>query len=396
MLYIGIDVAKEKHDCCIIDDCGDLLTSFKIRNSLRGYEEMLQRVLTLSANKADIIFGLEDTGHYDNTLVNYLLRKHFQVRTVNPILTAQQKRSVTLRKTKTDSIDAKQLAHFLKNGVGFKPTTIIPQDALELKQLTRYRLNLIQKRTVEKTSVRRLVHIMMPELEQYMTNTASMTVCEMLYHYPSRAHIRKCHTKTLGKLLKVVSKGNYGELMARTIKNELRNSIGIDSEAGSYELKNTIQRIFQLTEEIKEIDKRLATLLQKTNSVVQTIPGIGVVVAATIIGEIGSTLRFKNPGQLLAYAGLSPTVYQSGKYINRRGKMEKRGSKYLRHALFLAARGAYLYCSEFRIYYDKKRSEGKHYYVALSHVAKKLIRVIYALEKTGQPYRPNMLTTTVS
>ena len=388
MYYVGIDVAKDKHDCCIIDENGNVANNvFRIKNSLEGFTKLIQRITKLTSDKSKVVIGLEDTGHYAGNLINYFSNL-FKVKTINPLLINKYKKAETLRKTKTDKTDAVQIAKMLRNGTGFRPVISIPYDSDELKSLTRYRMVLVRNRSKEKISVKRLINILFPEYEKFFRNVHCPTSYAILFAYPGRDSLSVCRTPALTGVLRKASKGYYGEDLAIRLRECAKNSIGKTSNAKSYELKKTIKRIESLNSEISEIEEKMHELLNKYNPPLATIPGIGTILAATIIGEIGDFTRFDNPDKILALAGMSPTTYQSGKYVSGHSKMEKRGSSSLRTALFLATQVTCQYIPEFSQYLTKKRMEGKHYFVAISHATKKIIRLMYALETEHRSYEP--------
>lgn len=214
MYYVGIDVAKDKHDCSIINDEGKIVTNtFRIKNSLDGYTNLIQRIKTLTSDRSKVIIGLEDTGHYSGNLVNYFSNL-FEVKTINPLLTNKQKKAGTLRKTKTDEIDAVQIAKMLKNGTGFRPVVSIPYDSEELKSLSRYRLSLVQKRSKEKLSIKRLINILFPEYDDFFWNIHCPTSYAVLSAYPDRRSLSVCRISALTKIIRSTSKGYYGEDLA--------------------------------------------------------------------------------------------------------------------------------------------------------------------------------------
>lgn len=388
MYYVGIDVAKDKHDCCIVDSTGNIVVKpFRIKNSLEGFTTLIQRIDDLVSDRSEVEIGLEDTGHYSGNLVNYLSNL-FTVKTINPIFTAKHKKAVTLRKTKTDIIDAVQIAKMLRSGDNFRPVISIPYDHEELKSLSRYRDTLVKKRSIEKTSVKRLINILLPEWEQYFKDVHRPTSYAALFAYPGRKYLATCRTPALTQILRSISKGYYGEDLAVRLREAANRSIGKISDAKSYELRQTIKRIRSLSDEIEEVEEKIKEILFASNPPICTIPGIGATYAATILGEIGDFSKFSSPDKILAFAGMSPTTYSSGKYISSHSKMDKRGSKHLRKTLYLATKSASLYVPELCEYLQKKRNEGKHLFVAISHTTKKLIRMIYALETEHRSYEP--------
>ena len=257
----------------------------------------------------------------------------------------------------------------------------------ELKSLTRYRFDKVQERAKLKQSIARLVNVLFPELEKLVPTLHMKSVYALLSEFPSAHHIADAHLTRLTNLLYEASKGRYNRDTAVRFRDAARNSIGSVMPAKSLELKHTIKLICELDTEIKETETSIKYIMDEVNSPILSIPGISYRMGAMIIAEIGDFNNFSSPDKILAYAGLSPSTYQSGQMQNCYSHMEKRGSRYLRYALFNATRFVCHWDSSFGEYLTKKQSEGKHYYVAVSHAAKKLVRLIYHLEKTGQSYK---------
>ena len=269
-----------------------------------------------------------------------------------------------------------------------KPYTGTSYHSEELKSLTRYRFELVKERAKLKTSVSRLVNILFPELESLVSTLHMNSVYRLLQELPGAYFIASSNLTHLKALLADASKGRYGREKAIVIRETARSSIGSLMPAKSMELKQTIRRIDTLTSDIKEIEQSIQKIMDECGSPITTIPGIKYRMGAMILAEIGDFTRFSNADQVLAYAGLSPSTYQSGKLISSYARMEKRGSKYLRYALFNAAIYVSGWDERFRLYLSKKRAEGKHYYVAISHVIKKLVRTIFRMEITHTSYQP--------
>ena len=258
----------------------------------------------------------------------------------------------------------------------------------ELKSLTRYRFDKVSERAKLKQSVSRLVTILFPELEKLVPNLHMASVYELLTEFPGAAQVAGAHITHLTNLLACASRGRYGREKAELIRNAARTSIGSRMPAKSLELKHTIALIRELDAEIAEVETAIQEIMDEIHSPITTIPGIGTRMAAMILAEVGDFSMFSSPDKILAYAGLSPSTYQSGQLTNCYAHMEKRGSRYLRYAIFNATKYVCIHDPTFTAYLAKKRAEGKHYNVAISHASKKLVRLIYAMEKSGQPYRP--------
>ncbi len=387
MIYVGIDVAKDKHDCFITNSDGEALFNvFTIANNLDGFNDLFHKIISLETNPDNVKVGLEATGHYNYNLLGFLLDKGLPTFVINPLHTNLFRKSLSLRLTKTDKVDARTIALMMMSGVNLQSYSDTSYHNEELKSLTRYRFDKVQERAKLKTSVSRLMVILFPELEKLVPTLHMTSVYALLSEFPSAKAIAEAHLTRLSNLLQQTSRGHYNKNDAIRIREAAKSSIGSSMPAKSLELKHTIKLIQEISSEIDEIEQQIELIMNKINSPITTIPGINLRMGAMILAEIGDFSRFDSPDKILAYAGLSPTTYQSGQLDSSYSHMEKRGSRYLRYALFNAAKYVCIWDSTFSNYLAKKRAEGKHYNVAVSHAAKKLVRVIYQLEKTGQPY----------
>jgi len=395
MICVGIDVAKDKHDCFILSSEGITLADvFTIPNNLDGFNTLLDKLWACSTSQDSIKVGLEATGHYSYNILGFLLDNGLATYVMNPLRTNLYRKSLSLRKTKTDRVDARTIAAMLmscttaQSDTGLKPYTDTAYHNEELKSLTRYRFDKVKERAKLKTSVSRLVCILFPELEKLVPTLHMASVYELLSEFPGATQIAAAHLTRLKALLADASRGRYGRNMAMELRDAARYSIGSRMPAKSLELQHTIRLIRELDAEIEEIETAIQTIMDELHSPITSIPGIGCRMGAMILAEVGDFSRFDSPDKLLAYAGMSPSTYQSGQLKNCYPHMEKRGSRYLRYSLYNAAKYVCHWDPTFAAYLAKKRAEGKHYNVALSHAAKKLVRLIFALEKSRQPYRP--------
>ena len=387
MIYVGIDVAKDKHDCFITKSDGEVLfKAFTIANNLDGFNELHQKITSVMDDVTKVKVGLEATGHYSYNLLGYLIDKGLPTYVINPLHTNLYRKSLSLRQTKTDKVDARTIASMLMSDVNLKSYSDISYHNEELKSLTRYRFDKVKERAKLKSSVSRLVCILFPELEKLVPTLHMASVYAMLSEFPGAKQVADAHLTRLTNLLSESSKGRYGKETAIAFRNAARTSIGSNMPAKSLELKHTIKLIRELTSDIDEIEHEIKLIMDEINSPILSIPGINYRMGAMIIAEIGDFNRFDSPDKILAYAGLSPSTYQSGQLDGAYSHMEKRGSRYLRYALYNAAKYVCHWDPTFAEYLAKKRAEGKHYNVAVSHAVKKLVRVIYHLEKTNQQY----------
>ncbi len=387
MIFVGIDVAKDKHDCFISNSDGEILyDSFTITNNLEGFENLFQKIKSVSNDLTKVKVGLEATGHYSYNILGFLLNKNLTVFVINPLHTSLYRKSLSLRKTKTDKVDSKTIATMLMSDVNLKPYSTQLYHNEELKSLSRYRFDKIQNRAKLKISIARLVNILFPELEKLFCSIHLTTVYQLLSNYPGASYIANANLDELSNILLSSSKGRFNYSKAKLIKATAQNSIGSVMPAKSLELKHTIKLIQELDSEIKEIEEEIKVIMDKINSPILSIPGISYRMGAMILSEIGDFSKFDSPDKILAFSGLSPSTYQSGNLDSTHSHMEKRGSRYLRYALFNATKFVCKWDPTFNAYLAKKRAEGKHYNVAISHATKKLVRVMFHLEKTGQAF----------
>lgn len=390
MIYVGIDVAKDKHDCVMINEDGEILVDyFTFSNHMEGFNLLFEKVKSTTNNLENIKIGLEATGHYSYNILGFLTEKGLPTYVLNPLHTNLYRKGISLRKTKTDKVDAHTIALMIMSKQFLKSYSNMSYHNENLKSLTRYRFDLVAQRAKLKTSIARLVHILFPELEKLVSAIHLKTVYALLSQFPSASHIANAHLTKLTNLISDSSKGRFPKDFSIKLRKTAQSSIGSHMPAKSLELKHTISRIKELDTLITETEKEIVVLFDEMGSTILSIPGINYTMGAMILAEIGGLNKFNTPDQILAYAGLSPSTYQSGKLESTHAKMEKRGSRYLRYALFNATQCVCNWDPLFKAYLAKKRAEGKHYYVAISHAAKKLVRLIFALHKSGTVYQPS-------
>ena len=391
MVCVGIDVAKDKHDCFILNSEGEVLADvFTIANNREGFESLLQHIRSCTCPTDNIKVGLEATGHYSYNILGFLLEYGLPTFLINPLHTNLYRKSLSLRQTKTDRIVARTIASMLMSDVDLKSYTDTAYYNEELKSLTRYRFDKVKERAQLKQSISRLINILFPELETLVPSLHMTSVYSMLSEFPGAKPIADAHLTHFTAVLSSASKGRYDRDKAVEIRQVARRSIGSNMPAKSLELQHTIRLIRELNKEIDEIEFAIKVSVDDMAPPILTIPGISYRMGAMILAEIGDISRFDSPDKLLAYAGLSPSTYESGKLkaTGAYAHMEKRGSRYLRYALFNATKFVCMWEPSFADYLAKKRAEGKHYNVAISHASKKLVRLIFALQTSGKVFQP--------
>lgn len=389
MVCVGIDVAKDKHDCFIQSSEGKVLVDvFTIPNSMERFHRLLEKIQSCASPQESIKVGLEATGHYSYNLLGFLLDSGLPTYVLNPLHTNLYRKSLSLRKTKTDKVDACTIAAMLLSDLGLKPYTDTAYHNEELKSLTRYRFDKAQKRARLKQSVPRLVCILFPELEKLVPTLHMNSVYALLKEFPGAKQISETNLTRLKFLLAGASKGRYGRDTAVNFRNAARASVGSVMPAKSLELRHTIRLIRELDAEIADTEASIPSIMDQLHSPITTIPGMGVRMGVMILAEVDDVSRFDSPDK-------TPSLRWDGSFylLVRTTQqllclMEKRGSRYLRFAIYNATKYVCLWDPTFAAYLAKKRVEGKHYNVAISHAAKKLVRLIYAMENPGFPYQP--------
>lgn len=378
MYLIGIDISKFKHDCFIATETGLVIKdSFSFDNNQEGFKKFLSVLLSLDQTQ-EIRIGLEATGHYGTNLKLFLHENNFSFIEFNPVLSERYRQVSSLRKTKNDKIDAKLISKMLLS-YDYKTNSSISYHILKLKSLTRFRKRLVKNRTVFKERLINILDIAFPEYSKHFTQVWGKVSFYILKNYPTAKDIANINVEEVMTTIHSLSKGHYSMIKLMKLIETAKTSIGFKNDYHVLELQLTINMIEQLDSSIDKIENEIIEIILIHNFKTATIPGIGIISAASIVSEYEDFSKFQNPNQLLSFAGLEPAIYQSGTQQTY-GHMVKRGSSYLRETIMNIIPYVMAYNSVFYEYYRKKKSEGKHHRVALTHLAKKLIRIIYHLE----------------
>ena len=378
MIYLGIDIAKLNHFASAISSDGEILIEpFKFTNDYDGFYLLLSKLAPLDQNS--IIIGLESTAHYGNNLVHFLINKDFNVCVLNPIQTSSMRKN-NIRKTKTDKVDTFIIAKTLMMQDSPRFLTLEDLDFIELKELGRFRQKTVKQRTRLKIQLTSYLDQVFPELQYFFKSGIHQnSVYALLKEAPTPNAIASMHMTHLASLLTRTSHGHFNKETARNLRVLAQKSVGINDSALSIQITQTIAQIELLDSQLFHTELEIANLVTCLHSVIMTIPGIGSTNGGMILGEIGDIHRFSTPNKLLAFAGLDPSVHQSGNFQAQRTRMSKRGSRVLRFALMNAAHNVVKNNLTFKTYYDKKRTEGRSHYNALGHCAGKLVRVIWKM-----------------
>lgn len=378
MIYVGIDVASEKHDATILSVQGDVLTSsFEFENNIEGYKKLCTEIQSHTESN-NVCIGMEHTGIYHQNIATYLLDNGFQVYVENASKIKNFIKSQSIRKTKTDKVDSLGIANYVRY---FNPT-LNPYTSKvylteELKSLTRLRHQKVCNLSKSKSELKRLLMISFPEFAKHF-DPLSIWALELIYKYPTTLKLSRAHTTSLTEIIRTKS---FREQSAILIKTLAKTTVGKNSRLIEIEVKACIEDILHIQNQVSSLDVEIKRLMQPFDFLL-TIPGVSHITGATIIGEIGDIRRFEHKSKLLAFAGCDPTIHESGKFKAKNARISKCGSRYLRTALFHSTRAACVgkcKSNKFRDKYIIKMDQGKHHYSAIFNVAKNMLYTIYAM-----------------
>ena len=391
MFYIGVDIAKNNHEASIIDSNGKLISeSFSFSNSIKGLEKFQKFISSFSIDSNNCIIGMEATGHYWLSLYSFLIDLGFSCVVINPIQ-SDAFRKMYIRQTKNDSVDSYVIAQILRFGE-FSVSHFSDEDTFALRNLSRYRFALVDEASNWKRKLVAILDQVFPEYSSLFSNIYGVTSKELLSKYPLPEDMISIPADELGKLLSKCSKGRFGLDKAKEIQDKALNSFGVRFalRSFSFQIKQIINQISFLEGQISEIEEEISSMINSLCPVISTITGIGDVLGGAIFSEIGDISRFERANQLVAYAGLDVAVKQSGNFNATDTKISKRGSPYLRRAIWLAASVAAFRDPALSVYYQNLRQRGKAHGTAIGAVARKLTNIIFAVLRDNKAYIPNI------
>lgn len=390
MIYVGIDVASQKHDYFMINSQGEVYTSrsVSIPNTEQGYKKLHKSIKDFcgATNDFQVRIGLESTGFYHLNIVSFLLAQKLDVMIINPLLINTYKKSKKIHVAKNDNIDSFYICKYLiENEDSYKPYTIKSYHTQALKSLSRERFSLVKDLRLVKLNIHKLITQIFPEFLSLFSNIYQGSALDILSLYNNPAKISKVRISSIDSLL-------HGKCAtsAKQIINCAKSSIGVKSDHLYFLLKQAIDKLNYIQSKINEYDLQIKKYVDSINPYILSVPGVSYTTAGLILGEINDISNFKNAECLISYAGLDVIVYESGKYKVSNLSISKKGSIYLRYALYQVAKVCWRFDPMFNAYYLKKQSENKHFYVILGHLEKKIAKVIYSILKNNKLYSPQI------
>ena len=395
MWTLGIDVAKRRHNATLLDGEGKVVfRNFSFAQSPEGLEALLVKLAATGQSPAGILIGMEATGHYWMVLFQRLTEARYTVLVINPIVTAAR-RNVTIRGTKTDTVDSRLIAQVLRED-NPRVSAIPEEDVRRLRDLTRLRFECAQAAIAEKQRLVALLDLVFPEYAEHFSDLFGAASREILAQFPTADMLAKVDIRRLTRILRQASRGRLGRPQAEGLKRAARSSFGLSGNVDTLalEVRFVVERLNLLLEQIARLDKRFGQFFPAEQKLLKSIPGLAKVWAPTILAEVLPVFHPESKdgaSKLVAAAGIDVRLAESGEFSGK-GKMSKRGSRYLRTAVMQAAETTVFVAHDplFTAVYERQRARGKHHIVALSHVAHKMLHVVFSVLKNQRPYTPHI------
>ena len=381
MILIGIDIGKLSHTFCIMDKyTGELIIKpTNIKNDKNGFDLLLDKVKLY--DKTDLLFGMEDTGHYHFALLKTLLSRGYTVALINPIAT-DLTRKLQGGVSKNDELDTITICDVISSNSYKKPYRISKVNSFELyeqRQLTRHHHNLKEELNVYTNRLQKCIDIVFPEFNSLFNNKYGKVYINLLKSFGSASNIASADIRIIRKCFNFEGRGNRISLTPEDVKEAAKNSIGIDSTSEVIQIKHLIMQIELIMEQLEEIDKKIEEFSLQTNSPILTIPGISHFSGTSILAELGNISNYSSAKKIIKFAGMAPYEHQSSQYKAEHTAISKKGSKYLRKTLYQIILPVINNNEVFYKYFQLKLSQGKGYRCAQGHCIRKLLRVIYCL-----------------
>jgi transposase len=379
-LVVGVDISKGSFSTAGLGADGHECFTGSYTMDREGFVKFLERITSHCPDLQEVLVGMESTGCYQINLFSFLNAQGIRALVINPLLIANYAK-LSLRKTKTDKKDAKTIAKFLLDHEEGLSQLSLSEHLQDLRDLARERESVTQLLSATKVEIKRVLGTIFPELE-YLGEVTTGVMLRLLQAYPSARRVRAAKPKALAKVLKHPGGGHKPSFSAEDILQAARNSIATTSPAKEIILQGKIATLLHLQERLEEMTRLLTELCRKTRledfKILRSIKGVGPNTAASFLAEMGTVEDFPSFKKLIAFAGLDPSLHQSGKFVGQ-SKLSKRGNRHLRRVIYLMANSVVIKNAFFKAYYWKRKKEGLAPRKALFAVSHKLIRVIYAM-----------------
>jgi len=399
MFTLGIDVSQKTSSCLILSPEGRKIKAFTLEHSPEAFQSLIQRLEQLSIPKEDLLIGFEATGNFWENLYLYLKEKGFAVVLLNPFH-VKRYREALAKKVKTDKMDALVIAQFLRTGE-YVQSQVAEETIQSLREVTRLRYELLKEKKNYQRQVCSMLTVVFPEYDQtVLKNPFTISALAVLQKFPTAKDLAQAKPKQIEKIIRSIPGNNFGLKEIETLLATAQNStyFGRAKEARAISLRILLTHIAHLVRSINELEKEMEKMLSAQapgdtfpGENLLSIRGVGPNTVAAVLSYLGENgANFSSSTRAVGYVGYFPKIYQSGE-TKRDNKISKRGPKMLRWALYMAAVASLKHNPEMRTLFHRKRSQGKTKKQALICVAKKLLQIMLAMLKSGEPYKPHMV-----
>ena len=393
MILVGIDIGKNKHTFSMVDRAtGEILSNpSEFNNNQEGFLLLIKKMSSYA--KSELLIGMEDTGHYHFALLKYLLDSRYTVALINPT-TTDLTRKLQGGITKNDPLDSLTICDVIGSNQRKKPyriTKVNRFDLYEQKQLTRHHHNLKEELNIYKCRLQKCIDIVFPEFNSLFRSKYGIVYMNILKTFSSADAVANADIRSIRKCFEFKGQGKRISLSAEQLKRTAKSSIGIPSAAEEIQIRHLVSQIELLEEQLSEIDKKIEEFSIQNNSPILSIPGISHFSGTSILAELGDICNYSKASQIIKFAGVAPYHYESSQFTAQHTAITKKGSRYLRKTLYQIILPVIIHNEVFYAYYNKKLAEGKGHRCAQGHCIRKLLRIIYHLLSTGQPFSPELL-----
>ena len=399
MFTLGIDVSQKTSSCLILSPEGRKIKAFTLEHSPEAFQSLIQRLEQLSIPKEDLLIGFEATGNFWENLYLYLKEKGFAVVLLNPFH-VKRYREALAKKVKTDKMDALVIAQFLRTGE-YVQSQVAEETIQSLREVTRLRYELLKEKKNYQRQVCSMLTVVFPEYDQtVLKNPFTISALAVLQKFPTAKDLAQAKPKQIEKIIRSIPGNNFGLKEIETLLATAQNStyFGRAKEARAISLRILLTHIAHLVRSINELEKEMEKMLSAQapgdtfpGENLLSIRGVGPNTVAAVLSYLGENgANFSSSTRAVGYVGYFPKIYRSGE-TKRDNKISKRGPKMLRWALYMAAVASLKHNPEMRTLFHRKRSQGKTKKQALICVAKKLLQIMLAMLKSGEPYKPHMV-----
>lgn len=388
--HVGVDVGKKHHHICIRDLSKDIYhKSYSVSCDRTGFLKLVSTLEKLSTNKDDFLTGVEACGPYGVTLNHFLLSLGYELVEINPFR-ASQFRKAKGKKAKTDRIDARSLAAILSLD-NHKPLSVPDPDLDNLKELTRFRADLVKERASMLNQLHETLTTLFPEFNRVFRVLDSASSLALLIAFPGPDSIIRAGEEKVALSLSTVSPGRMGKGMAKAITEAAHNTVGVLQKQPALGTKVSIlgERLLTLQGAIDRVEREIANLFHKLPYEPEDFPVGHIPSLAAIISEIGDIHRFPTLKQFLSHFGWCPQSFQTGNYRLEHPRMSHAGNKYVRRLIWMLALVAIRTVPRYHAYFERRVRAGKAKMHILVAIGRKLLSVFYAILKRGIPYDPN-------